>query len=213
MFATGRAARGESPVSESDPEESERDAPDREGSRECRPAGSGQVCVRRRQRGRDDERRRAQIPKSDAESTRAANRVRGRSGSVRTNRSQGDSRSAAIPTPNWKNATARTANPANEASRRVGSASASRRDEEQEEQRGERERRHAESRVAQQLERRRAGVKQDEPHGPGSVSARNASSSPPAGALEDSSAGDPSATTLPCESTTTLDASASASSR
>src|SRR5689334_13445012 len=66
-------------------------------------------------------------PKSAAERTRAANRTRNRIGSVRTNRSHDDSRSAAIPTPNWKNETPSTAKPANEARRRVGSASVSER--------------------------------------------------------------------------------------
>ena len=63
-------------------------------------------------------------PKSAAETTRAAKRTRSRSGRVRTNRSHGDSRSPAMPTPNWKNATASTAKPVNEASRRFASASA-----------------------------------------------------------------------------------------
>src|SRR5581483_3175410 len=61
-------------------------------------------------------------PNSAADSARAANRTRDRSGRTRTYRSQGDSRSVAMPTPNWKNATPSSAKPANEANRRVASA-------------------------------------------------------------------------------------------
>src|SRR5581483_3999567 len=64
-------------------------------------------------------------PNTAPEATRAASRVLSRTGSVLRKRSHGDSRSAAIPTPNWKKATPRTANPANEASSSVGSASPS----------------------------------------------------------------------------------------
>ena len=38
---------------------------------------------------------------------------------MRRKRSQGDSRSAAMPTPNWKKATARSANPAKDATSSV----------------------------------------------------------------------------------------------
>src|SRR5581483_4879908 len=51
----------------------------------------------------------AAAPKRTAEHTRAARRTRGGTGSVRTNSSQPDVRSDAIPTPNWKKTTPRIA--------------------------------------------------------------------------------------------------------
>src|SRR5581483_2029646 len=123
-FAMGRALRGEAQYPSATPRSANGTAPSasaaasaaqRSGESEASVVATATVATRPAEAR----------PKTAPEATRAASRVLSRIGSVLRKRSHGDSRSAAIPTPNWKKATPRTANPANDASRSVGSASVS----------------------------------------------------------------------------------------
>src|SRR5579862_3055466 len=63
----------------------------------------------------------AAVANTAADASRAPNRTPGPTGSVLRYASHGETRSTAIPTPNWKNATPMTAKPANVAVRAVAS--------------------------------------------------------------------------------------------
>jgi hypothetical protein len=151
-------------------------------------------------------------PKTVPDSRRAVKRRLVRTGSVLRKRSHGVSRSAAMPTPNWKNATARKAKPANDASSIVAFLSSRETTKRRKNRPGKRERRNAESRVAEELDGHRLRVEKGQPHASLPVRVRKASSSEPPCALA-SWLGDPSATMRPRASSATRVATASASSR
>ena len=121
-FATGQRRPGREPVPERDPEERERDAAEQEPDDERRRTARRAAPPRRRSSrraatiaGRRSARRRGRR----AHDPPAA--AAGVTGSVRRYDSHGVARPAAMPTPNWKNATVSSAVAAKPARRRSGS--------------------------------------------------------------------------------------------